>query len=120
MILETDKQELRKLLLDEKQRVETELHSFAIETKSSPGGHEVFLSKKEREGNPEDQAGQEEQYYRLKSLEKIFEQRLNEINQALDRINDSGFGICQNCKEEIPMERLKVNPAATTCIKCVN
>lgn len=118
MLTPTQKQELKKLLLDEKQRIENELHAFAVENPSAPGGHETVFLQKEKEINPEDQAGEEELYLKMKSLEQVFEQRLEEINQALERLETDSFGYCQNCQKEIPWERLKLNPAATTCIDC--
>ncbi len=118
MLKDSEKQELKKLLLDEKNRIEKELHSFTSETAGSVGGHETLMPPQEKETNPEDQASQEEQYFKLKSLENILEQRLNEVNAALERIDLEGFGICQSCGQEIPWTRLKVNPAATTCINC--
>ncbi|MEW5805446.1 MAG: TraR/DksA C4-type zinc finger protein [Patescibacteria group bacterium] len=120
MITQAQKQELKKLLLDEKQRIEKELHSFTIENPSSPGGHETVFFQKEKEINPEDQAAQEERYLRMRSLEQIFEQRLEEINQALERLDSDDFGVCQNCRKQIPWERLKLNPAATACIDCAS
>ncbi len=118
MLKDSEKQELKKLLLDEKDRIEKELRSFTSETADSVGGHETLMPPQEKENNPEDQASQEEQYFKLKSLENILEQRLTEVRSALEKIDLEGFSICQNCHQEIPWARLKVNPAATTCIDC--
>ena len=78
------------------------------------------MPPQEKEVNPEDQASQEEQYFKLKSLENILEQRLTEVNDATSKIDSESFGICQNCGQEIPWQRLRVNPAATTCINCAS
>ncbi|KKT86111.1 MAG: coiled-coil [Parcubacteria group bacterium GW2011_GWC1_45_9] len=118
MLKDQEKQELKKLLLDERDRIEKELHSFTTETSDSPGGHETLMPSQEREVNPEDQASQEEQYFKLKSLENILEQRLIEVNRALEKIDEKNFGTCEKCGQEIPWQRLKVNPAAPTCISC--
>ena len=118
MLKDSEKQELKKLLLDEKDRIEKELRSFTSETADSVGGHETLMPPQEKENNPEDQASQEEQYFKLKSLENILEQRLTEVRSALEKIDLEGFSICQNCHQENPWARLKVNPAATTCIDC--
>ncbi|HCI05200.1 MAG: hypothetical protein A2418_01795 [Candidatus Brennerbacteria bacterium RIFOXYC1_FULL_41_11] len=118
MLKDVEKQELRKLLIDERDRIEKELRAFTSETPGSVGGHETLMPPNEKELNPEDQASQEEQYFRLKSLENILEQRLKEILRALSRIDSESFGNCENCNKEIPWQRLKVNPAAATCINC--
>jgi len=40
------------------------------------------------------------------------------IKEALDRIEDGTFGICEVCGEEISEERLKARPVTTLCIDC--
>lgn len=120
MLKDTEKQELKKLLLDERDRIEKELHVFTSENQGSIGGHDTLMPPNEKELNPEDQASQEEQYFKLKSLENILEQRLTEVNQALLKVDSEGFGNCETCGKEIPWQRLKVNPAASTCIDCAS
>jgi RNA polymerase-binding protein DksA len=46
------------------------------------------------------------------------EQVLSEIDAALRRIDDRTYGICFNCGNEIPRERLEANPWASLCIDC--
>lgn len=43
---------------------------------------------------------------------------LQEIDDALDRIKDGSFGICENCKKPIPRTRLKAIPYALLCAAC--
>jgi RNA polymerase-binding transcription factor DksA len=45
-------------------------------------------------------------------------ERLAEIEDALRRIGQPGFGICQNCGSPIGLERLKVKPSAEFCVPC--
>jgi DnaK suppressor protein len=40
------------------------------------------------------------------------------IKEALARIEDGTFGICEECGEEISEERLKARPVTTLCIEC--
>ena len=40
------------------------------------------------------------------------------IQEALARIEDGTFGICEECGEEISEERLKARPVTTLCIAC--
>lgn len=47
------------------------------------------------------------------------EQRLlNKINEAIERIDDGTFGICDDCGSEIDIKRLEVRPVTTMCIEC--
>ena len=43
---------------------------------------------------------------------------LQRIASALARIEDEDFGYCVTCGEEIPLKRLELDPAVTTCIAC--
>ena len=52
-----------------------------------------------------------------KALSDHLELRLKEVNDALKRLEDKTYGSCEVCKKEIPLERLKANPAAATDIE---
>ncbi|MBI5100601.1 MAG: TraR/DksA C4-type zinc finger protein [Nitrospirae bacterium] len=41
-----------------------------------------------------------------------------EIDEALRKIREGTYGICEECGEEISEKRLNVMPAATLCISC--
>lgn len=40
------------------------------------------------------------------------------IEEALERIEDGSFGICEKCGEDISEQRLKARPVTTQCIDC--
>jgi DnaK suppressor protein len=40
------------------------------------------------------------------------------IKEALGRIENGTFGICEECGEDISEERLKARPVTTLCIAC--
>lgn len=47
------------------------------------------------------------------------EQRLlKKIEEALDRIENGNFGICDDCGEGIDIKRLEARPVTTMCIDC--
>lgn len=46
--------------------------------------------------------------------------RLQQIDNALDRINQNTYGRCLKCGKEIPQERLEVLPYALMCITCAS
>lgn len=46
------------------------------------------------------------------------EQRLQEIDAALQRIESGDYGYCELCDEEIAEKRLEINPTARYCIAC--
>jgi DnaK suppressor protein len=43
---------------------------------------------------------------------------MRDIDEALRKINEGTYGICEECGEEISEKRLRVMPAATLCIAC--
>ncbi len=43
---------------------------------------------------------------------------IGKIKEALGRIEDGSFGICEECGEDISEERLKARPVTTLCIDC--
>lgn len=45
-------------------------------------------------------------------------EKLREIEDALERIEEGTFGACEQCGAKIPKGRLKVMPLATTCVAC--
>jgi DnaK suppressor protein len=44
--------------------------------------------------------------------------KLKQIADALQRVDDKSYGVCQDCEEDIPEKRLLINPYFLTCISC--
>jgi DnaK suppressor protein len=42
----------------------------------------------------------------------------DEIDQALERIDQRSYGLCNECTQPIPIARLEAIPTATSCIPC--
>lgn len=45
---------------------------------------------------------------------------LDDIDDALRRIDDGHYGVCEICREPIGSERLAARPVARTCIRCAH
>jgi DnaK suppressor protein len=43
---------------------------------------------------------------------------LKDIDNALDKIKNETYGICEECEEKISEKRLEANPVARYCITC--
>lgn len=43
---------------------------------------------------------------------------MEKIDEALGRIEDGSYGICEDCGEEISVKRLEARPVAKYCIDC--
>ena len=83
----------------------------AVEGLANPNGQETFP-------DVSDQASAEaEQNFLMRIRER--EQRLiKKIDEALARMDQDNYGICERCEEEIPYPRLKARPVTTLCINC--
>jgi DnaK suppressor protein len=45
-------------------------------------------------------------------------EKLHAIDEALERIKDKTYGICESCEGEIQLGRLKVLPFTRLCVRC--
>lgn len=43
---------------------------------------------------------------------------LQKIDHALGKIDEGSFGLCEQCEEALPMNRLLARPVATLCRDC--
>ena len=43
---------------------------------------------------------------------------LDQVEAAIHRIEDGGYGRCEDCGEEIPKSRLDAIPYAADCVQC--
>lgn len=46
------------------------------------------------------------------------EHLIYQIEEALKKIEDGSYGVCETCNKAINLERLKAIPFATNCIAC--
>lgn len=81
---------------------------------------DVLTQHKTPEALPDvsDQASAEEdQRFSMRIMER--EQKLlKKVNEALGRMKNQTYGICEQCGEDIPYKRLKARPVTTFCIEC--
>ena len=52
------------------------------------------------------------------ALMQPLKERLQEVNDALSKIINGGYGICEKCKAEIEEKLLEVNPESRLCRNC--
>ena len=45
-------------------------------------------------------------------------EKLHAIDEALQRISDKTYGLCESCEGEIQLGRLKVLPFTRLCVRC--
>ena len=116
--------ELKTALLKERDLLIKELETIAAPDPNLPGdwdvkhkewGEDQITSKEELEGG--ESVNESDEDMKNKALSDRLELRLKEVNDALKRMDDGTYGVCESCQKEIPLERLKANPAAKTDIE---
>jgi RNA polymerase-binding transcription factor DksA len=76
---------------------ETHTQRLAGLTAAAKGGGDVFTSS---------------------ALAASSRKSLAEITRALRYLNEGRYGRCEDCQQEIPLERLEIRPEARYCVRC--
>lgn len=103
--------EIRSLLLSMKQQTLQEIK------RSIKSGSEATIGE-EPTGDIYDQASSERDRELGLLLNDREREKLHNIDEALLRIAEGDYGICEECDEDIPMGRLKVLPFTRHCVRC--
>lgn len=110
-------EEQKKALLANKESLIEELSSLGREV----GEHGDWMVVPRREeghyADPLDDAEIAEELEEGIAILGILESRYEQVNKALQAIEQGSYGVCEVCKQNIKEERLLVNPSSTTCIE---
>ena len=68
--------------------------------------------------DPTDRASLESDRNFLLRIKDRERKLITKVKEALDRIDDGTFGICESCGRPISEKRLMVRPVTTQCIDC--
>jgi RNA polymerase-binding transcription factor len=109
MLSPTRIERLRNSLLDEQQKLRREIANGS----ATSGDAHVGL------GNhmAEDATAAFDQAASV-SLLRGKERTLDQVDEALERMDAGTYGVCERCGEEIDFARLKAIPQATLCMSC--
>lgn len=110
-----DTKEFTSALEAEKRSLEKELATVARRNPSTAGDWEPVPDTADRPAERDEVADKLESFEENVAIVRQLETRLAEVNSALARIAAGNFGLCGVCRKEIEQERLRANPAATTC-----
>ena len=102
---------LKKILLKEREEIVGEVR-------------QIFESSKEMgQDGIQDIGDEAANIYNKQTLLSLTESeriRLQEVDEALDRIEARTYGICEECGEPIGLKRLEVRPVAKYCVPCLS
>jgi RNA polymerase-binding transcription factor DksA len=117
-----NKEHYNKILEDERKILLGELQSLGIQKdQRNPDDWQARpdnLNTLESDSN--EVSDKIESYENNNALVNDLEQRLMEVDIALEKIKKGNFGICEICGKEIESDRLEANPAARTCKEHIN
>ncbi|MBX4211658.1 MAG: TraR/DksA C4-type zinc finger protein [Candidatus Yanofskybacteria bacterium] len=117
------KEELEKLdkeLALEEESLTKQLEGVASENPAVPGDFEPTMPKNTDYEDDDDSLNASTELNTDIALEHELEKRLEQIKLARERIKNQAYGVCSNCKNPIPEERLKAMPTAAFCINCAS
>ena len=108
--------QFRQLLITERAKLADEIKSIAHDASTSPRDASGDLSAYTI--HMADMAS--DTYERELSMNIVTSEQelLYQIDDALKRLDDGTFGLCQQCNQPITMSRLKAVPYASLCIAC--
>ncbi|MFZ9936974.1 MAG: TraR/DksA family transcriptional regulator [Luteolibacter sp.] len=103
------KEQIRRLLTEERQRIATEWQNHGGE--GGPLDHWETRNVEERA---------------VQIASEVVERRIAhddrnlilKLDHALQRLEKGSYGICEHCDKAIPSERLMAKPSASLCITC--
>ncbi len=115
---------LKESLENKKIALEKELSKFAKKDENLKGDWDTRFPRydghESGDAAMEKAADEVEEYSTLLSLEHNLELQLQDIGIALEKMKKGTYGICENCHEPLPLDRLKAYPEARLCLKCEN
>jgi len=96
----------------------TLLNQRILELRAEAGKTVEDMDGDENFPDPTDRASMESNRNSVLRIRDRERKLIFKIQEALSRIDEDTFGICEECGEEIGIERLKARPVTTLCIEC--
>src|SRR3990167_383753 len=106
----------RAVLDAERETLEEELASHGRATPETGDWQGTTGGLVGEEPDPNDAADQLEELATNVPLVEELEKRYKDVAWALQNMEKGTYGICDDCEDIIPVDRLRANPAARTCI----
>ena len=79
---------------------------------------EELSDSQENLADPLDRAASESDRLRTLRMRDRESMLIKKIRQSLEDIENGEYGICEDCGEDISIERLKARPVTSFCISC--
>ena len=100
-------------------RVRTRLEAERERLIQDIGQHNEVTHVRTRPSNhPADNATDASEKFLNGTLKQMQSRHLDLIENALRRLADGSYGVCESCGQDIDPARLDVQPAARRCVPC--
>jgi len=110
-----DIEHYQELLDDERERLLKVERDLAENSRQAKDSLESFSDS---DDVPADIAAQASEREKDQIMGQSVHQTLNQIEMALERVEDGTFGVCEMCGTDIPEPRLERIPWVATCVDC--
>ena len=107
---------LRSKLDAEKENLEEELASHGRIQNEDGDWAGSSNEMGDEEADPNDAADQIEELVTNVPLVEQLEARHEDVEDAIEKMEQGVYGLCEACGEPIALKRLQANPAARTCV----
>ncbi|MGB9681491.1 MAG: TraR/DksA family transcriptional regulator [bacterium] len=115
--MDLDLKYYKSLLLNKKKEVENNLKNIK-EMTSTKSEIELIGELSSSDDHLAEYASVVYDHENALTVEVVLKDLLKQIDNALQRIENGTYGICEVCKKPIGKERLDIIPYATMCVKC--
>jgi len=119
-ISQSELEELRAALEAEKDSLEEELASHGRVLDDSGNWEGASDGFEGTESDPNDVADKIEELATNVPLVEELEQKHTDVIDALEKMDQGIYGLCEACNEPISLDRLQAAPSARTCIQHVD
>lgn len=116
-ISQAELEELRSALEIDKENLEEELASHGRVQTDTGDWEGASIGFEGEEADPNDVGDQIEELATNVPLVEELEDKHRDVIDALEKMDEGVYGICEVCNEPIPLDRLKANPSARTDIE---
>ncbi|MFP4476333.1 MAG: RNA polymerase-binding protein DksA [Desulfatibacillaceae bacterium] len=98
-----------------RQLLTSQLNSLLSQAEDTVSG---MSDHKESFPDPTDRAAAETDRNFMLRIRDRESKLIKKIKKTLDRMENGTFGICEECGEDISIQRLRARPVTTQCIEC--
>lgn len=104
---------LRQLLLARRQEIQRQIDELLAQHRADQA-----QLREESVADTEDHSTRDSASHQQLSILEVRNQMRLQVEAALQRLDEGTYGLCEDCRQAINEERLKVMPFAHRCIDC--